>query len=65
MLLLECVRAGLCGGKLFGPSMLRDIIELRLLLLADKMTSSAVMPPNDLVIKLLGPQRWPGVLDVE
>lgn len=32
MLLFECGRAGLCGGKLFGPSILRDIIEFRLLL---------------------------------
>lgn len=29
VLLFECGRAGLCTGKLFGPSMLRDIIRLR------------------------------------
>lgn len=65
VLLLECVRAGLCGGRLLGPSMLRDIIELRLLLLAVSSTSSAVMPPKDLVMRLLGPHLWPGVLEAE
>lgn len=34
VLLLECGRAGLCGGRLCGPSMLRDMIELRLLFAA-------------------------------
>jgi hypothetical protein len=29
VLQLECGRAGLCGGKLLGPSMLLDIIEFR------------------------------------
>lgn len=65
VLLLECGRAGLCGGRLFGPSMLRDMIELRLLLFDDNITSSAVMPPIDLVIRLLGPHLCTGVLDVE
>lgn len=55
VLLFECGRAGLCGGRLFGPSMLRDMIELRLLLEPDSRTSSAVRPPIDLVIRLLGP----------
>lgn len=34
MLLLECARAGLLAGKLRGPSMLRDIMLMCLLLLA-------------------------------
>lgn len=41
--MLECGRVGLCGGRLRGPSILRDIIELRTLLV---VLSVAAVPPT-------------------
>lgn len=74
VLLLLCGRAGLCGGRLCGPSMLRDIIEL-LLPLADPAVVLSLAP---LVADVTAGGWWdsesdraspcrlvPGVLEVE
>lgn len=68
VLQFECGRAGLCGGKLRGPSMLRDMMELR----SDDSLSLALKVEVVIVVDtpLLTVHRefgWlePGVLDVE
>lgn len=75
VLLFECGRAGLCGGKLRGPSILRDIIEFRLLLAVLSLSPATIVsstplelictgrPPIDMVICPC--TAIPGVLDVD
>lgn len=65
---MECGRAGLCGGKLRGPSILLDIIEFRLLFELESAESTIVpfvagRPTSDIVIGFI--ELMPGVLDVE
>lgn len=72
VLLLLCGRAGLCGGRLCGPSMLRDMME-HLLPLADVVLSLAplvvvadVTGCDDSGSDRVSPCRLvPGVLEVE
>lgn len=59
MLLFEYGLAGLCGGRLCGPSILRDIIELRLLFVLSTDsnplcdTFESINPPIEHVILLV------------
>lgn len=68
MLLFEYGLAGLWGGKLCGPSMLRDIIEFRLLfVLSTESSPPSISPPIEHVILLVVAfaGALPGVMEDE